>query len=109
LLSETFGRPRRLPKNLHVFMADWNVGPLKGMPWMVKVVLPADRTTVMPSPPGLAVGSGKLGTPWERMHCERASGGGGLDEAAGTVVEPPQAVIAVTLIRAASAIGMVWR
>src|ERR1700686_4305658 len=102
LVSETCGRPRGAPENLHAFWAAASVGPLKGMPWMVNVELPGDRTTVMPSPPGLAVGSGKLGTPWERMHPGSASGGGALDEAVGLVLEPPQAATATAQLRAAS-------
>ena len=58
----------------------------------------------------LTLGSGKLGTPWERMHLAKVSAPANLLFAAGSLrpfvaSEDPQALIATTQLATANAIG----
>jgi signal transduction histidine kinase len=108
-LSEMRGLPPLL-WNLQVFAAAWNAGPLKAMPSTVMVELPGVAVIESPSPPGPLLGSGKLGTPCARMHCEVASSG-----SVGVLafrVAPPQAATvvahaaAMTVIQTPCTIGL---
>jgi hypothetical protein len=65
------------------------------------------------SPP-VALGSGKFGTPWARMHCAYASSGPPLARVPLGLLEDPQAAIAVAQTTAANAadkrlaVGLGW-
>ena len=55
--------------DLHAFSADVNCGELGSMPLgRVKICPPPDPQMVLAE-----LGSGKLGTPWERMHLAKFS------------------------------------
>lgn len=54
----------------HACIADWNAGPLTSTPFTL-VPFGPDWTRRLRGPP--VVGSGKLGTPWERMQEANAS------------------------------------
>ena len=84
---------------LHDVWADWNAGEL------ISELEPRGWTL---GPP--AFGSGKFGTPWERMQLANASAPALLLVAVGSLLrsvgpEEPQAVVATTQLIAATAIG----
>lgn len=91
------------PKSLHVFTADSKAGPLKAIPSTVTVELPGDCEIVKPSPPGPPCGSGKLGAPCVRMHCESSNWGFDDGVAFGLgVPEEPHPASAAAQTKAAS-------
>jgi hypothetical protein len=103
-LSEIGAGPLPPTESLQIFSADTNAGPLKVIPLIVTVELPGNVSIEKPPPPGPPVGSGKFGTPWDRMHSAIASLE--FDEvfvARLDVLEDPHAVIASRLIATASA------
>lgn len=98
-LSVIGGGPVPPPNSLQAFSAATNAGPLNGMPSTVSVELPGEETIVIPVPPGPCTGSGKFGTPWERMHSDVSSWG--FDAAVGGALELPQAPTTIGQINAA--------
>jgi hypothetical protein len=114
MLSEAGdGVPFPPGKNLeHAFCAASNAGPLKLIPSIVNEELPGVAAIVRPSPPEPAVGSGKFGTPWARMHFESCTGVALAADAPAAEVPvpvpvepaPPQAAIVSAHPRAASPI-----
>jgi hypothetical protein len=78
-----------------VATADWKTGPLNVVPSTDTEELPGGLETAKASPLGPLAGSGKFGTPCDRMHCATASWES--DEACVLeVVEDPHAAMRTT-------------